>query len=88
VVPKKLFYFFINYSVVTFRVHPLCLHTPFPVVLPLFLAFFVGCNLRHALQPFICLLLTQHGFLSLLILLFEIEINYKMWDQVGKEAAN
>jgi hypothetical protein len=39
-VPKKvLFYGFINYNVVTFKVHPLCLHTPFLVVLPLFVAF-------------------------------------------------
>jgi len=44
-VPKKvLFYLFINYNVVTFKVHPLCLHTPFPVVLPLFVAF-----LEHSL---------------------------------------
>ena len=33
-VPKKvLFHLFINYNVVTFKVHPLCLHTPFPAVL-------------------------------------------------------
>jgi len=38
-VPQKvLFYLFINYSVVTFKVHPLYLHTPFPAVLPLFVA--------------------------------------------------
>jgi len=38
-VPEKvLFYLFINYNVVTFKVHPLCLHTTFPVVLPLFVA--------------------------------------------------
>ena len=36
-VPKKvLFYLFINYNAVTFKVHPLCLHTAFPSVLPLF----------------------------------------------------
>ena len=39
-VPKKvLFYLFIKYSLVTFKVHPLRLHTSFPVVLPLFVAF-------------------------------------------------
>jgi len=39
-VPKKvLFYLFINYNVFTFKVHPLCLHTPFPAVLPFFVAF-------------------------------------------------
>jgi len=39
-VPKKvLFYLFINYNVVTFKVHPLCMHTPFPAVLQLFVAF-------------------------------------------------
>jgi hypothetical protein len=39
-VPNKvLFYFVINYNVVAFKVHPLCLHTPFPTVLPLFVAF-------------------------------------------------
>ena len=39
-VPKKvLFYLFINYNVVTFEVHPLYLHTTFPVVLKLFVAF-------------------------------------------------
>jgi hypothetical protein len=30
--------------VVTFKEHPFCLHTPFPVVLPLFVAF-----LEHSL---------------------------------------
>jgi len=34
-----LFYLFINYNVVTFKVHPLCLHTPFPAALPVFVAF-------------------------------------------------
>jgi len=40
-VPKKkvLFYLFIKYSLVAFKVHPLCLHTHFPAVLPLFVAF-------------------------------------------------
>jgi hypothetical protein len=39
-VPKKvLFHLFINYNAVTFKVHPLCLHTPFSAVLPLFVAF-------------------------------------------------
>jgi hypothetical protein len=37
-----IFYLFTNYNAVTFKVHPLCLHTPFPVVLPLFLAFLVS----------------------------------------------
>jgi len=37
-VPKKRA-LFINYNVVTFKVHPLCLHTPFPAVLPLFVSF-------------------------------------------------
>jgi hypothetical protein len=36
---KVLFYLFINYNVVTFKVHPMCLHTPYPAVLPLFAAF-------------------------------------------------
>ena len=36
---KKLFYLFIKYNVVTFKVHPLCLHTPFQAVLQLFVAF-------------------------------------------------
>ena len=40
-IPKKkvLFYLFINYNVATFKEHPLCLHTPFPAMLPLFVAF-------------------------------------------------
>ena len=39
-VPKRvLFHLFISYNVVTFKVHPLCLHTPFPAVLPFFVAF-------------------------------------------------
>jgi hypothetical protein len=79
-VPKKvLLYLFINYNVVTFKVHPLCLHTPFPMVLPLFVAFleqFVGCHLGSVLQPSGCLLLTQNGVLSLPILLFIIEISH------------
>ena len=36
---KILFYLLINYNVVTFKVHPLCLHIAFPLVLPLFVAF-------------------------------------------------
>ena len=35
----------------------------------------VGCHLRPVLQPSGCLLLTQNGVLSLLILLFEVERN-------------
>jgi hypothetical protein len=43
--PKKIvFYLFINYNVVTFKVHPFCLHTPFPAVLPLFVAL-LECSL-------------------------------------------
>ena len=39
-VPKKnLFYLFINYNMVTFKVHPLHLHTSFLGVLQLFVAF-------------------------------------------------
>jgi len=39
-VPKKvLFYLFLDYNVVTFKVLPLCLHTTLPAVLPLFVAF-------------------------------------------------
>ena len=39
-VPKKvLFYLFINYNMVTFKVHPLCLHTSIPAVLPSFVPF-------------------------------------------------
>jgi hypothetical protein len=44
-VPKKvLFYLFINYNVVTSKIHPLCLHTPFPAVQQLFEA-----SLEHIL---------------------------------------
>jgi len=38
-VPKKLFYLFINYNMFTFKVHLLCLHTTFQAELPLFVAF-------------------------------------------------
>jgi len=48
---------------------------------------FVGRCLRPALQPSGCLLLTQNGVLSLLILLFEIKRSRKVRDQVSKEAA-
>ena len=41
---KALVYFFINYNVFTFKVHPLSLHTHFPAVLSLFVAF-----LEHSL---------------------------------------
>jgi hypothetical protein len=34
VAKKVLFYLFIKYNVVTFKVHPLWLHKPFPEVLP------------------------------------------------------
>ena len=41
--PKKvLFYLFIGYNVVTFKVNPLCLHTSIPAVLPSFVAFLEG----------------------------------------------
>ena len=39
-VPKNvLLYLFINYNVFTFKEHPLCMHTPFPESLPMFVAF-------------------------------------------------
>jgi hypothetical protein len=38
-VKKALLYLFITYNVTIFKVHPLYLHTPFPEVLPLFVAF-------------------------------------------------
>jgi hypothetical protein len=87
---KVLFYLFIKYNVVTFKVYPLCLHTPFPAVLPLCIAFLehslwdVVEGLRSGLRM---LLLTQNGVLSLPILLFKIKISRKVRDQVNKEAA-
>jgi hypothetical protein len=36
---NDLFYSFLNYNVVSLKVHPLCLHTTFPMVLLLFVAF-------------------------------------------------
>jgi hypothetical protein len=72
---------FINYNVVTFKVHPLCLPSHFRAVLPLFVAFLesilLDIVLRPALQTSGCLRLTQKGVLSLPILLFEIKINNK-----------
>jgi hypothetical protein len=47
----------------------------------------VGCRLRLVFQPSRFLLLTHHGVLSLLILLFEIKRSSKIWDQVSKETA-
>ena len=47
---------------------------------------FVGRRLRPALQPSGCLLFTQNGVLSLLILLFEIKRSRKVRYQVSKEA--
>jgi len=47
----------------------------------------VECCLRPALQTSGCLLLTQNGVLSLLILFFEIKGSRKVGDQVSKEAA-
>jgi len=41
---KKKTYLFINYNVVTFKEHPLCLHTPFTAVPPVLVAFLV-CSL-------------------------------------------
>jgi hypothetical protein len=39
-VPKKIwFYLFVNYNVVTFKVHSLSMHTPLPKVLILLVAF-------------------------------------------------
>ena len=49
---------------------------------------FVGRRLRPALQPTGCILLTQNGVLSVLILLFEIKGSRKVRDQVSKEAAD
>jgi hypothetical protein len=48
---------------------------------------FVGHRLRPALLPSGCLLLTQNGVLSLLILLFEIKRSRKVRDQVLKQPA-
>ena len=47
----------------------------------------VECSLGTALQTSGCLLLTQNGVLSLLILLFELKRSRKLRDQVSKEAA-
>jgi hypothetical protein len=38
-IPKNIFYLFINYNLFTFNVHSLCLHKPFTAVLPLFVLF-------------------------------------------------
>jgi len=94
-VPKRvLFYLFINYNMVAFKVHPSCActhtHTLFsgPVtVCSIPGTHFVGCRLRLVLQHPGCLLLTQNGILSLPILLFEIKRSHKVRDQVRKEAA-
>ena len=45
------------------------------------------CHLRPALQTSGCLLLTQNGVLSLLILFFGIKRSCRAQDQVSKEAA-
>ena len=85
---KKKIYLFINYNVVTFTVHPLYLHTPFPAVLPLFVAFTehklwdVFSGLRYSPLDVYCL--TQNGVLSLPILLFEIKRSRRVRDQVSK----
>ena len=47
----------------------------------------VECSLGIALQTSGCLLLTQNGVLSLLILLFELKRSRKLRDQVSKEGA-
>jgi hypothetical protein len=79
-VPKKRA-LFINYNVVTFKVHPLCLHTPFPAVLPLFVAFTehklwdVFSGLRYSPLDVYCL--TQNGVLSLPILIFLSKKTYQ-----------
>jgi len=39
VTKNVLFYLFINYNMFTFKKHPLCLHTTFPKLLPMFVAF-------------------------------------------------
>jgi hypothetical protein len=49
VAKKVLFCLFINYTVVVFKVNPLCLHTPFPELLPLFVAF-LECMLCDIVQ--------------------------------------
>jgi hypothetical protein len=88
--PKKIFYLFIKYNVVSFKVHPLRLHTfssGAAIVCSIPGTQLVGCPLRPALQPSVCLLLTQNVGLSLLILPFEKERSRKVRDQVSKEAA-
>ena len=89
-VPKKNI-LFISYNVITFKVYPLYLHTTFPAVLPLFVAFMErtlwDVVFRPALQPSGCLLLTQNGVLLLPILLSGLKISREVRDQVSKEAA-
>ena len=87
-VPKNvLFYLFINYNVVTFKVHPLCLHTSFPVVLPLFVAF-----LEHSMWDACVIALWMSSVDSKWCpftadFTFEINRSRKVRDQVSKEAA-
>jgi len=74
-----------------YKLHPLCLHTPFPAVLPLFVAFLEHILwevvLRPALQTSGCCLLTQNGFISLPIFIFAVKRSRKVQDQVSNEAA-
>jgi hypothetical protein len=81
--PKKvLLYLFINYNVVTFKVYIPCdctnLSSSAAIVCSILGMQFVGCHLRSALKNSGCLLLTQNGVLSLLILLFEIKRSFKV----------
>jgi hypothetical protein len=62
-VPKKLFYLFINYNVVNFKVHPFSSGAATVCSIPG--THFVGYRLRPALQISGCLLLTQNGVLSM-----------------------
>jgi hypothetical protein len=61
---------------VTFKVHPLCLHTPFPAMLSLAVAFLeriLWDVIQNLCYKLLNVLLTQDGALSLLISLFEKE---------------
>jgi len=70
-----LFYLFINYNLFAFKEHPLCLHTTFPELLPMFVAFLnavSGMSLKACVPELWMLLLTQNGVLPLPILLFKV----------------
>jgi len=75
---KVLLYLFINYNTIIFKERPLCLHTPFPAVLSLFVAF-----LEHSLWDVVEGL--RSGLLA--VLLFEIKRSRMVRDQVRNEAA-